>query len=500
MDRYPGFREYVQARGAMLSRAAYRLTGDHDSARDLLVEALSVAAAGWRSDEHDPATPVRQAMAKVYGSRRWRRRQLPVEPELAELPPRQRVAAVLAGRTAALVALGEPTAPWPHPADPGPDNAGLDSAGLDSTGPDSTGLDDDVLVYPVTDAALARLRRRRRRLALGVGVVVLAVAATVAVTRPDDPPKAQPVPFVLPSTVDVPAADPPELPAAGIDRAMLVYRRCPTCRSRLLGADGRQWLLPANYTEPSLSPDGRWVAARTPEGGWLLRKLSGTGVQSLSLTAPPAWSLDDRYLAGLVNPDPRTGRAREVMVTDLTGVDPLRGQRITSAETLAVRDNPGGVILSLSFTDDPGTASDDSLALAVIDMLIGRVAERRVGSGNWLRDGEHVALDRGTFIASGDRLVLTVQLGKLPSAVLLVPLDGSVPHRIDLPLPRQPELRSELPIGYGPAGLVLAVRAGRQAQAVELLRLDVDTATVRQVARFGQPADLQSVAVRAVPH
>lgn len=48
MDRYADFREFVQSRGAALSRAAYVLTGDHWAAEELLQDALARTVAHWR--------------------------------------------------------------------------------------------------------------------------------------------------------------------------------------------------------------------------------------------------------------------------------------------------------------------------------------------------------------------------------------------------------------------------------------------------------------------
>ncbi|MEV4718287.1 SigE family RNA polymerase sigma factor [Micromonospora noduli] len=74
-DRYSGFREFADAHGAALSRAAYLLTGDHQAAEDLLQEALARTAVHWRRVEAggNPAAYVRKAMLNQLRS--WRRRR-----------------------------------------------------------------------------------------------------------------------------------------------------------------------------------------------------------------------------------------------------------------------------------------------------------------------------------------------------------------------------------------------------------------------------------------
>ena len=115
-DRYGGFREFVAARGAALSRVAYLLTGDHQTAEDLLQEALARTAARWRQVESggNPEAYVRKVMLNQLRSwlRRRRYAQVPLDAVadpivdaddagrlslrvtmarvLASLPPRQR--------------------------------------------------------------------------------------------------------------------------------------------------------------------------------------------------------------------------------------------------------------------------------------------------------------------------------------------------------------------------------------------------------------------------
>jgi len=81
MDREAELREFVSARGAALSRAAYLLTGDHQSAEDLVQETYVVLVRRWqKSGELDPEAYVRRILYTrfVDGYRRRRR--------LSELP------------------------------------------------------------------------------------------------------------------------------------------------------------------------------------------------------------------------------------------------------------------------------------------------------------------------------------------------------------------------------------------------------------------------------
>lgn len=74
MDPYEGFREFVLARGAALSRAAYLLTGNRSQAEELVQGALVKAAVRWRrvSASGDPEPYVRKIMVNDHISW-WRR-------------------------------------------------------------------------------------------------------------------------------------------------------------------------------------------------------------------------------------------------------------------------------------------------------------------------------------------------------------------------------------------------------------------------------------------
>jgi RNA polymerase sigma-70 factor (sigma-E family) len=120
LDPFPGFAEFVQARGAALTRTAYLLTGSAAAAEDLVQDALVSAATRWRrlTASGDPEAYIRRAMVNSHVGR-WRktgRRESPVneppdrlQPDptertagridvmraLAQLAPRQRAVIVL---------------------------------------------------------------------------------------------------------------------------------------------------------------------------------------------------------------------------------------------------------------------------------------------------------------------------------------------------------------------------------------------------------------------
>jgi RNA polymerase sigma-70 factor (sigma-E family) len=76
MDREVELREFVSARGAALSRAAYLLTGDHQAAEDLVQETYIVLVRRWqKSGMVDPETYVRRILYSRFVDG-WRRRRL----------------------------------------------------------------------------------------------------------------------------------------------------------------------------------------------------------------------------------------------------------------------------------------------------------------------------------------------------------------------------------------------------------------------------------------
>jgi RNA polymerase sigma-70 factor (sigma-E family) len=76
MDREAELREFVSARGAALSRAAYLLTGDHQAAEDLVQETYVVLVRRWqRSGAVDPEAYVRRILYSRFVDG-WRRRRL----------------------------------------------------------------------------------------------------------------------------------------------------------------------------------------------------------------------------------------------------------------------------------------------------------------------------------------------------------------------------------------------------------------------------------------
>src|SRR5690242_10724196 len=76
MDLEGELREFVSARGAALSRAAYLLTGDHQAAEDLVQETYVVLVRRWqKSGRLDPEAYVRRILYSRFVDG-WRRRRL----------------------------------------------------------------------------------------------------------------------------------------------------------------------------------------------------------------------------------------------------------------------------------------------------------------------------------------------------------------------------------------------------------------------------------------
>jgi RNA polymerase sigma-70 factor (sigma-E family) len=85
MDRGVELREFVSARGAALSRAAYLLTGNHQSAEDLVQDTYVVLVRRWqKSGMVDPEAYVRRILYSRFVDG-WRRRRLVELPSAA--PP-----------------------------------------------------------------------------------------------------------------------------------------------------------------------------------------------------------------------------------------------------------------------------------------------------------------------------------------------------------------------------------------------------------------------------
>src|SRR5690348_16511182 len=74
LDPFAGFADFVQARGAALTRTAYLLTGSAAAAEDLVQDALVSAATRWRRlrASGDPVAYIRRTMVNHHVGR-WRR-------------------------------------------------------------------------------------------------------------------------------------------------------------------------------------------------------------------------------------------------------------------------------------------------------------------------------------------------------------------------------------------------------------------------------------------
>lgn len=89
MERYPGFREFVEARRAALSRTAFFLTGDTLAAEELLQEALAKTVARWSrvGAGGTPEAYVKQVMLNEIRSR-WRSRRRSHVVSVSSVPER----------------------------------------------------------------------------------------------------------------------------------------------------------------------------------------------------------------------------------------------------------------------------------------------------------------------------------------------------------------------------------------------------------------------------
>jgi DNA-directed RNA polymerase specialized sigma24 family protein len=83
MEREADLREFVSARGATLSRAAYLLTGDHQAAEDLVPDTFVVVVRRWQKSGHrgprglrppDPLQPACRWASRSWAERSTRRR------------------------------------------------------------------------------------------------------------------------------------------------------------------------------------------------------------------------------------------------------------------------------------------------------------------------------------------------------------------------------------------------------------------------------------------
>jgi RNA polymerase sigma-70 factor (sigma-E family) len=90
VDRYEGFREFVLARSAALTRTAYLLTGDRGLAEDLLQSVLAKTAMRWPAVARagDPEAYIRRALYNEFVSGWRRRRRRIAEALTGSLPDR----------------------------------------------------------------------------------------------------------------------------------------------------------------------------------------------------------------------------------------------------------------------------------------------------------------------------------------------------------------------------------------------------------------------------
>jgi RNA polymerase sigma-70 factor (sigma-E family) len=88
VNRYDGFREFVLARSAALTRTAFLLTGDRGLAEDLLQSSLAKTAMRWPAviSGGDPEAYIRRVLYHEFVSGWRRRRRRPAE-ALTGAPP-----------------------------------------------------------------------------------------------------------------------------------------------------------------------------------------------------------------------------------------------------------------------------------------------------------------------------------------------------------------------------------------------------------------------------
>jgi RNA polymerase sigma-70 factor (sigma-E family) len=88
VDRYEGFREFVLARSAALTRTAYLLAGERALAEDLLQTALARTAERWPMVVRggDPEAYIRRVLYNEFVSG-WRRRSRRPAERLTDAPP-----------------------------------------------------------------------------------------------------------------------------------------------------------------------------------------------------------------------------------------------------------------------------------------------------------------------------------------------------------------------------------------------------------------------------
>src|SRR5262249_17184205 len=86
VERDDALKEFVAARGAALSRAAFLLTGNREAAEDLVQETYMVMVRRWRRiDSVDPEPYVRRILYSRFVDG-WRRRRRLLEVATENLP------------------------------------------------------------------------------------------------------------------------------------------------------------------------------------------------------------------------------------------------------------------------------------------------------------------------------------------------------------------------------------------------------------------------------
>ncbi|GAA3278921.1 hypothetical protein GCM10020218_029510 [Dactylosporangium vinaceum] len=409
MDGEESFRAFVVARGPRLSRIAFLLTGDHQLAEDLVQTALARAALRWSRlvVGGDPEAYVRRIMVNERTSW-WRRQRFEVQGrapiELDGAAGRDEATEVT-DRVALLAALARLT---PR----------------------------QRAVVVLRRAHRIRRRRRLAGAAAAAAATAVVLAAGVAVWpggRPGAEPAA-PVPTVLTSR----RPTLPALPDAAVGAASLLYHEPCTggsCDADVtVLVDGRRYALGrlGDLGTPSLSPDGRWVAA-----------LFGSGYRLRDLTsdAAPQAPLGDRLRSGVWEPMGWSPDSRWLVMWSVLGGDTFGYTRVelTSRQVVTYRPPVANEVIAVLPSGELVVVDRGRpLTLHILDPATG--AERTVavdarqaalGPGQELFNG---GTDPALVSADGTRITMTVKQDHRAVRLLEISLaTGAVERQFALP-------------------------------------------------------------------
>ena len=299
------------------------------------------------------------------------------------------------------------------------------------------------------------------------------------------------------------------LPESGpVGAAAMVYRLCEECATGLLMADGRRFTLPepdfALLPHYSVSPDGRWLAARDGAGGWI-RDLTGSTVYEVDgatgqALVPWAWGVDSRWVIfGDVELAGGGPEALRYLLVDLVDGSVAEVPAAPGREVVGVLGS-GHLVALASAVRSPAPVT--SLEVELWDSTGAVVHGFTVEPGEWLQRGETLA-SAGTFTPylthlfvspDGQGLRLAVFGSDTPSlSILEVDLDGQVRSRVEVP--------EEGPMGWRLLGqvdgeLVVAISRTDLSTGTHYFRVfAVDGGSLRELTTLeGDPGIVARVA------